>query len=130
MYILVSLFFVRGTPIELAIILAVKRIKCALWLDTKLHQNTRTSTSNSRNLDEARSDMTYTPETRRNSWLYNSESNVNYKSCKRRILSTTRTTNKIDFSAFCFFLFIHVTFTCIYLFYTKHLTYVALYIYA
>ena len=123
MYILVPLFFVVGTTIELATVLAIKRMRCDRWFNTKLPQSERTFISNSRNLDEARSNMTFTPENEQNSWLYKSERNDSYKSSKRTVLSTSRTTNKVDFSAFCFFLY--VTFTCTNLFYNMHLTFFA-----
>ena len=89
MCILVSPFFVMGTTIELVIVLAIKRIKCELCYATKSLKTARTSISDSRSLDDARSNMTFAPENGHESWPYNSERNVNYKLCKRRILATT-----------------------------------------
>ena len=119
MYLLVSLFIVMGTTIELAIVLAIKRIKFMLCYATILPNTTSTSISDSRNLDDARANMMFAPEKGHESWPYNSERNLNYKSCKRRVFGTTRATNKIDFFAFCLFLFIYVTFSCNY--FTKYM---------
>ena len=106
MLLLVSLFFVMGTTIELVIVLAIKRIRCDRWFNTKLPPTVSTSILNSRNLDEVRSNIIFTPVKEQNSWLYNSERNDSYKSCKRTVLSTTRTTKKLTFlySVFCSFM--------------------------
>ena len=113
-FIIVSLFFVKGTTIELAIIFAIKRMKCEHWFDTKFPKSARTPISNSRNLDDVRSNMTFRLENGQDSWLHHSKRKVNYQLIERTVLSTTGTSNKIDLFLFCIVLFLYATFTCIY----------------
>ena len=114
MFILISLFFVMGTTMELAIVLVVKRTKCPFRLKTGNSRTIGNSESHSRVSKGYRINIGNESENCELNWLQNSEGTVIKNSGSRKLLSITETTNKIDFLAFCVFLSTYVIFTCIY----------------
>ena len=114
MFILISLFFVMGTTMELAIVLVVKRTKSCFRLKTNNSRTIRSSVPYSNDTKGFRINNGNESENCELNGLENSEASINQSSGRRKLSTINETTNKIDFSAFCLFLSTYVIFTCIY----------------
>ena len=127
MYILVSLFFVMSTMIELAIILVVKRTKCCIWSPAEYRPDKIESKFNLTGLIRNQNNASNNPENGTKSWCddrkMKNEEEIWWKKSKkglsvkisgRTILWTARIESKIDCVAFCVFLSLYVMFNIFY----------------
>ena len=114
MFILISLFFVMGTTMELAIVLIVKRTKSRFRLKTNNPRTKRHSVAFSRDTKGSTVIIGNESENQELHRFQNHESTAIQNYDSRKQFTITETTNKIDFSAFCLFLSAYVIFICIY----------------
>ena len=114
LYLLVSLFFVMGTTIELAIVLLIKRIKKRNLLLESSVETERSLLSNGKERDgrDFSNPKVFSNRIYQSRRAFKMDETFNF--CTNRFLLITKATNKIDFAAFIIFLSLYIIFNCFY----------------
>ena len=114
LYLLVSLFFVMGTTIELAIVLLMKRIRKRNLLLESSFETESSLLSKAKEMDDSDN-----PNQKVfSNGIYKSRKKIKMDEiinfCTTPSLWIRKATNKIDFAAFIIFLSFYIIFNCIY----------------